>query len=336
MLPRPEINFDRTPVTLIVAAVAVALELACSFGDLPLAGGGGGRRLAYYNDYLGILPRLWAGELWRPFTSALMHGDLLHAAFNIYWLVIFAPALENRFGSYRTLGLIVLLGYVSMMPEYVIGSYNLDLDRHHPRMIVGLSGIVYGLFGMLWIGRRWRPELHAVCSDSTAKLLLGWFVLCIVLTELGLLNVANIAHGAGFGFGVLYGLVAFDARNRLRWTILASFASALVLSTLIACPGHTGYERVKANRWLWWQKVVSRAAVTSLPATASAGWPAASDCRFGRCAGSACRALRAFPGPRPPVSRSARAICPRPGTGRSPGRPAVARQSRRGSGSSRG
>jgi hypothetical protein len=145
MLALPEINFKRTPATLIIMAVAVALEVVCTIDDLQ----GGGRRLAYCNDYLGILPLIWMGELWRPFTSTLMHGDLLHAGFNVYWLLIFGAALENHLGSYRTLGLIVLLGYVSMLPEYVIGSYH----REQPIMIVGLSGIVYGLFGMLWIGR---------------------------------------------------------------------------------------------------------------------------------------------------------------------------------------
>ena len=241
MTAMPEINFRRTPVTLIVAAVAVALELVCTLDET--------RRVDYYNNYLGILPRLWAGELWRPFTSTLMHANLLHAAFNVYWLVIFGSAVEDRFNSYRTLGLIVLLGYVSMMPEYVIVSYY----REDPVMIVGLSGILYGLFGLLWIGRRWRPELEAVCSRQTSQILIGWFVLCIALTWLNIMNVANIAHGAGFGFGILYGLIAFDVQHRRRWIALGTLATALVLATLVACPGHYGYEYVKATGRLWWK-----------------------------------------------------------------------------------
>ena len=245
MLVLPEINFRRTPVTLIVMAVAVALELACSLDDFQ----GGGRRLACYNDYLGILPRIWAGQLWRPFTSTLMHGDLLHVGFNVYCLLIFGTALENHFGSYRTLGLVVLLGYVSMMPEYVIGSFG----REEPIMIVGLSGTVYGMFGMLYIGRRWRPEFEAVCSPLTVLILVFWFFLCIVLTHTGDMRVANIAHCGGFMFGLLYGEAAFS-RHRRRWTSLAVMASLLVLSTLVACPGHSGYEHVKAGGRLWWSR----------------------------------------------------------------------------------
>lgn len=251
MQVRPEINFQRTPVILIVAAVAVALELVCTIDET--------RRVAYYNDYLGLLPCIWTGQLWRPFTTSLLHANPLHAAFNIYWLLIFGPALEHRFGSYRMLGLIVLLGYVSMLPEYIIGSYH----RDKPIMIVGLSGIVYGLFGMVWIGRRWRSEFRDICDDMTVNLLVAWFFLCIVLTYTEVMNVANIAHGAGAGFGVLYGLAAFHPRYRLQWTLAAVAATCLVLATLIGCPGHRGYENIKAFRG--WARLERAGSTVSRP-----------------------------------------------------------------------
>jgi hypothetical protein len=114
-------------------------------------------------------------------------------------------------------------------------------------MIVGLSGIMYGLFGMLWVGRRWRPEFAAVCTDSTVQILGFWFVLCIVLTYSGAMNVANIAHGSGFLFGALYGMALFSPRRARRWRLGAVLASLVVLSTLIAAPGHRGYEYIRAR-----------------------------------------------------------------------------------------
>jgi rhomboid protease GluP len=236
MAARPEFNFQRTPVTLILMGVAVALELAFQLQpDL---------RVDFYNDWLGLLPRMWSGEPWRPFTSSLMHGGFIHAAFNVYWLAVFGQTLEIRFGSWRTLGLIVLLAYVSMLPEYVIGSYH----RQQPIMIVGLSGVIYCLFGVVLVGRRWEPRFHMVCDEQTVQLLIGWFFLCIVLTHLGAMSVANIAHGAGFLFGVLYGLAIFDARRRAWWLVLAMLLTSIVLSTLIACPGHAGYEQTRLFR----------------------------------------------------------------------------------------
>jgi len=250
----PRLDFDRAPVTTLLAAVAASIEAACLLSELP---GDSDLRIDLYNNALGILPRLWTGELWRPFTSSLMHGGLIHAAFNIYWLLVFGPVLEERFGSWRFAGTVVLLGYLSMMPEYVIGSY----DLAEPIMIVGLSGLVYGLFGLLWMGRRWNPEFHDACDEQTAQVLLVWFFLCIGLTYARILNVANIAHGAGFGFGVLYAAAIWSPRHAERWRVAAVAASLVVLATLVACPGHNGYEHVRRGGRLWWQRVTRTVAL---------------------------------------------------------------------------
>ena len=146
----------------------------------------------YYNNYFGLLAYVWDGQPWRPFTSSLMHGGFLHAAFNTYWLLFFGAALEPRFGSAKFLGLVVLLGYMSMMPQYVIGCYSLE----KPVMLVGFSGVVYGLFGIMQVGRKFRPELQYYCDDQVVSLLIAWFFICLALTWAGIFNVANIAHGA--------------------------------------------------------------------------------------------------------------------------------------------
>lgn len=239
MLPLPAIDFRRTPVTLILAALMIAIEAVSTLDE--------SRRMYYYNDLrLGILSLIWAGELWRPFTTTLLHVNLVHAAFNVYVLIIFGSTLENRFGSFRTLGLIVLLGYVSMMPEFVVTNYNTDVSRQIA--FVGFSGIGYGLFGILFVGRRYHADLDAICNPATVQLMVGWFFFCILLTWMNVMPVANIAHGAGFAFGVVYGLVAFDRQRRRRWVALATTGTVLVLTTLFYCPGHNGYEHAQRIR----------------------------------------------------------------------------------------
>ena len=103
--PFPELNFRRTPVTLTIAALAVAIEFVSMLDP--------SRRELYAVGYkMGMLSTIWSGEIWRPFTTTLLHGSPLHAAFNVYWLLIFGQALEPRLGSWRYLGIFVLLGYV--------------------------------------------------------------------------------------------------------------------------------------------------------------------------------------------------------------------------------
>jgi len=234
-----EIDFRRTPVTLIIAAIAVALEIVSTLDPA--------RREFYYMDLnLGLLSTVWQGEFWQPFTTTLLHGNLIHVLFNVSWLVVFGQVLEPRFGSFRYLGLFVLLAYVSMLPEFIVQNYRTPVDKQVG--CVGLSGIMYGLFGMVWIGRRWNPEFYAICDRQTVQLMIGWLFLCIVLTYADLMPVANIAHGAGLAFGVVFGLAAFDRAHRIGWTLLAAAATLAVLSTLIACPGHAGYEFTQRQR----------------------------------------------------------------------------------------
>jgi len=245
MLRLPQVSFQRTPVTLSIAAVAAALEAVSTI--VP------DRRYYYLMDLkLGMLSTIWNGELWRPFTSTLLHVNLIHLLFNCFCLVTFGWVLEPRFGSARFLGLFVLLAYVSALPDFVITNFNTPIDAQISS--VGLSGVIYGLFGMLWVGRRWHPEFEAACNADTVRLLIAWFFLCIALTALEILHVANIAHGAGLVFGVLYGLTIFDVRRRLRWGLLAGLATALVLATLIAVPGHNGYEHAREKRQ--WQRLI--------------------------------------------------------------------------------
>jgi len=252
----PDIDFRRTPVTILLAIAIIALEVVSTLDP--------GRRDYYYFDaHLGIWPTLWDGQLWQPFTTSLLHGNLLHAGFNLWWLWIFGQVLEPRLGSMRFLAICVLLSYASMLPQFVV----------IPGPAVGFSGVVYGLFGMVWMGRRWERSLYAICDAGTVRLMLIWFVLCIVLTETGAMPVANVAHGAGLLFGVLYGLALFDRRNRWRWRGLAILATVLVLVPLIACPGNSAYEEM---RHIQRQRALLEAREKIVPNAGGRAQPAAS------------------------------------------------------------
>ena len=233
MIATPEFNFQKTPVTLIIAGLCLALEVVCTLDPE--------RRYYYYNDlHLGIWLQIWEGELWRPFTTTLLHGDFLHAAFNLYWLAVFGSVIENWLGSLRTLGLIVLLAYLSSLTEYVLGNY-LGFD---PTGGVGLSGVGYGLFGLLWVGGWHRADFREVVNLETVQLMLGWFVFCIFTTYMDWMRIGNLAHAGGLVFGMLIGLAVFRSRPRWLWPPLAVIASLAVLATLYAAPGHEHYEYV--------------------------------------------------------------------------------------------
>ncbi len=233
MLPTPTIDFQRTPVTLIITAVALAMELVCTFDP------DGGRREYLYNELqLGIWWQVWEGQLWRPFTTTLLHGGLLHAAFNIYWMITLGTVIEHRIGSPRYFVFIVVVAYFSTMAQF----YWL------PNGMVGLSGVVYGLFGLMWIGRKYIPEWSWVCNDDTVRLMVGWFFLCFVLSYLNVMRVANLAHGAGLAMGWAIGGAAFDRNYQWPYRGAVALMVAACIAVLIAAPGNEQYDALQRRR----------------------------------------------------------------------------------------
>ena len=80
------------------------------------------------------------GQLWRFATSVLPHLDILHLAFNLYWLWVLGTTVERVYGHFRTMLLLLL---------FAIGSGSLDFAFAQGG--VGLSGVGYGLFGLLYV-----------------------------------------------------------------------------------------------------------------------------------------------------------------------------------------
>jgi membrane associated rhomboid family serine protease len=252
----PPLDFRRTPFTIIVAGTAVALAVLRAMD--PNADEG------YYQNLV-IWAPIWMGEVWRPFTTTLLHDDLsrmpLHVIFNVYVLLLFGTALEQWHGSWRIGAFVVFVGFLSSLAEFCFAPvFGDSLGRN-----VGLSGVVYGLFGLLWAGSRYRRDYASICQPQVVQFLIGWFLVCFLLTYLNIFAVANIAHGVGLGLGWLVGMAAFDRRRRPLWLGTAVGASLLVFATLVICPWHPLFRAVR-HRGLWWVDRVFRADEAARPA----------------------------------------------------------------------
>ncbi len=233
MLPHPELDFRRTPVTLLIAAVAVAIELVCTFDPA--------RREVYSETWkLGMLSPVWSGELWRPFTTTLLHGSFIHAFFNVYWLVTFGRVLEPFFGSAHYLLVLALLACTSTMSSFLVNNWSTPLDGQISG--VGLSGVGYGLFGLLWVGQRYRHSFQEVCGPEVVQLFIAWFFFCIVLTYLEVLPIDNVAHGVGCAMGALYAQALLAPTKRWLWRTVAILVTLASIFTMFAAPGHPLYK----------------------------------------------------------------------------------------------
>jgi membrane associated rhomboid family serine protease len=143
-------------------------------------------------------------EPWRLVVPGLLHEGVIHLLFNLYWLWFFGTKVEEVFGHVATLGIILVLAIGSMSAELAIF-----------RGGIGLSGVGYGLFGMLWVLSRNDPRFHDTVDHSVVELMFGWLLVCIVLTMADVWHVGNVAHCAGCLLGALLGW-AISARGFWR------------------------------------------------------------------------------------------------------------------------
>jgi len=158
------------------------------------------------------------GELWRLITCMFPHAGILHLAFNIYWLWVFGTLLEEEFGHLKTAGFILLFAFGPSAWEFALGLGG-----------VGLSGVGYGLFGLLWMLSRQDERFREAIDARTVQLFIGWFLLCIVTTVTRIMPVGNVAHAIGAVLRILAGLAFAKPNTRAP---LTAGISAIVLAGL--------------------------------------------------------------------------------------------------------
>ena len=171
-------------VTLVLIAVTSVISLTAQWLDDPSL---------YLNLELDKFA-LAAGEYWRLWTVALVHGsfhgDPIHLLVNMYALWIAGPIVERWYGRVRFLLFYLVFAAAASTSSFVFGG---DISA------VGASGAIFGLFGMLLSAGRLH---HPVDRQSRA-----------LVSQIGTLIVINLVFGFAFAgvidnFAHIGGLIA--------------------------------------------------------------------------------------------------------------------------------
>ena len=199
---KPPIGYGMLTITLLVASVAVTLATSLGRND----------RIAAYlsithysvdGDYAkwdSGLPEVRHGQIWRLFTPVFVHFDLLHIFFNMLWLCDLGSMVETRKGTWRLLALVLVISALSNVGQYLYSGPTFG----------GMSGVVYGLLGYIWMQGKFDPASNLELHPQTVTLMIVWFFLCLT----GLLgNIANVVHAVGAVVGISWGFL------EARWTV---------------------------------------------------------------------------------------------------------------------
>ena len=142
------------------------------------------------------------GELWRLVTPIFLHFSLLHIIFNMMALVVLGTAIEYRRGAFRFGLMVLVIAIGSNVAQFIMTGPSFG----------GMSGVVYGLFGYLWIKGKFDLDFGIRLNQQSITSMLLWLVLCMT----GVLGpIANAAHVVGLIIGVILAAVSIGMKKKL-------------------------------------------------------------------------------------------------------------------------
>jgi GlpG protein len=159
-----------------------------------------------------IFYKIGQGEIWRLFSPCLLHGGLLHIAFNMLWLWALGKEIDPRIGLFRSLLLTLSAGVVSNTVQYLMSG----------PFFLGYSGIITALAGFIWSRQKVAPwegyplkrsmlGFLAVFVLGMLALQIGSFIFLLFTHKDYFAAIANAAHISGAIWGLWLGRLSFFA-----------------------------------------------------------------------------------------------------------------------------
>ncbi|MFN3158253.1 MAG: rhomboid family intramembrane serine protease [Rubinisphaera brasiliensis] len=194
------------PITLLLIIASVVTTLTMGMEDNQFGGIIGDFSITEFRQvdldrigYMPGLPEIKQGQVWRLVTPIFLHFGVLHILFNSIMLYQFGFILESILKSWRFLLLVLAIAIPSNLAQYYWGGPSFG----------GMSGVVFGLFGFMWIKGVYEPESGLQLRRDFVYFMIGFMVLCYTGIFGG---IANAAHTVG----LLAGCAVAGIRPLLR------------------------------------------------------------------------------------------------------------------------
>jgi len=143
------------------------------------------------------LPDIWAGEVWRFWTPALLHGGILHIFMNGIFQFMLCFRFEKQWGTGRTAFFYFFTALGSTLLSCVCSPYNVS---------VGASGALFGMMGanISYICMNWHTILNPQSQLCNAFCMI--FINIVIGMGWTKGNIDNWAHMGGLFTGLFMGL----------------------------------------------------------------------------------------------------------------------------------
>lgn len=169
---------------------------------------------------------LWDGQFWRMIATGYHHGGVFHLLCNGLGLIWLGSLLEPVMKKWSYALFIISATFVSILPEIYL--------EHD---VVGISGGLCGMFGLLIILRHYYTRIDLMVDESRVRNFIVILLGMVIATELGVINIANVAHFTGLGYGVLCGIAFWGLPQwHLRGTFHKWYGTIFLAAHLILIP----------------------------------------------------------------------------------------------------
>lgn len=173
---------------------------------------------AYYH------PLVVDGQWWRILSATFLHAGIIHIGVNMYSLRNIGYLAEDLFGPAKFLTVYLCSGAASTLAISVYYVWVLKRPGEMAPMLVGASGSVFGVAGLLttYLLRAGTPRAREIGKS------LGWNVLLMLGLGYVVPRISNTGHVGGLVCGALFGLMLRDsftsrinARSASAWSRVA-------------------------------------------------------------------------------------------------------------------
>lgn len=176
---------------------------------------GNPEKVYYFNAPM--FEKIREGEIWRLFTPALLHANIIHILFNMIWLVVLGKQLESRLGGGRYLLFVLITGVFSNTAQYIMSGAN----------FIGISGVLCAMFAFIWMRQRYAAWEGYHLQPGTIAFL-GFFIGAMLAIQIVSFvmelywhvsispGIANTAHFSGVLSGLILGRMKFFAWNPIK------------------------------------------------------------------------------------------------------------------------
>jgi len=189
-------RFERQVLTLTLIAISIIVAIVTRLGTsneilmyltitrYEIAGN--------FIRWIDNFPEIRSGEVWRLVTPIFIHLGIIHLLFNMLWLKTLGEIFEAQHSTLRLGLFVVVTAVLSNVAQYFTSGPSFG----------GMSGVVYGLLGFIWLRGRFDPTAGYRLNQGIVVMMIIWFFLGFT----GLIgHIANTAHGVGFGVGLAWG-----------------------------------------------------------------------------------------------------------------------------------